>query len=143
MARNTTIERSAYGERLYLARTRAKLSQPAFAAAAGIAQSTLSELERTGQGSAKNSTFARLTGVRAEWLETGNGPMLDTSEVPGQARQVASEKVTHYLVGTPGGTDYRTIALTLAAALEESGTQVTVQQFIKLLEATYSKLKPD
>lgn len=137
----TEAKRSPYGERLYKARTHAKLSQPELAAKAGMAQSTLSGLEKEGQGSAKTGTIAQITGVRAEWLETGVGPMLDDTEVPGAARRVASERVAHYLVGTPAGTDYRTIALSLAAALEESGTQLSVSQFIKLLEATYSKLK--
>lgn len=136
-----TIERTAYGERLYQARLHAKMSQTELAAKAGMAQPTLSQLEKSGQGSAKTGTLAQLTGVRAEWLETGHGPMLDRTDVPDQARLVASEKVAHYLVGTPAGTDYRTIALTLAHALEASGTEVTVQQFIKLLEATYEKLK--
>lgn len=140
MATSTT-ERTPFGERLYKARLHAKLSQPALAEKAEISQSTLSHLERTGQGSAKTATFARLTGVRVAWLESGEGPMLDTSEVPDGARTLASEKVTHHLVGTPAGTDYRTIALTLASALESSGTEVTVSQFIKLLEATYAKLK--
>lgn len=142
MVKTTTTERTAFGERLHKARLHAGLSQPDLAAKAGIAQSTLSILEKRGQGSAHTATLARLTGVRVDWLEKGHGPMLDTSEVPGQARQLASEKVAHHLVGTPAGTDYRTIALSLAAALEESGTELTVQQFIKLLEATYNKLKP-
>lgn len=138
----TTSERSPYGDRLLKARTHAKLSQADLAAKAGMAQPTLSQLEKTGQGSAKTSTLARITGVRVQWLETGEGPMLDTSEVPDSARGVASEKVMHYLVGTAAGADYRSIALALAAALDESGTEITVAQFIKLLEATYAKLKP-
>lgn len=141
MGKTGTVDRTPYAERLYLARTHAKLSQPELAAKAGIAQSTLSQLEKSGQGSAKTFTLAQPTGVRAEWLETGQGAMLDTSDVPAQARQLASERVAHHLVGTPAGTDYRTIALSLAAALEESGTELTVSQFVKLLEATYSKLK--
>lgn len=142
MEKTTTAERTAYGERVYLARKHAKLSQPELARRVGLSQSTLSGLETKGQGSAKSSNIAEVCGVRVQWLVDGKGPMLDTSEIPGQARQVASEKVAHYLVGTPSGADYRTIALSLASALEESGTELSVKQFVKLLEATYQKLKP-
>jgi transcriptional regulator with XRE-family HTH domain len=138
-----TIERTPFGERLFLARTHAKLTQRGLGDKVGLSQSNINGLEKSGQGSAKSSRIAQVCGVRVEWLTEGDGPMLDTqAEVPGAARTVASEKVAHYLVGQPGGTDYRTIALSLAAALEESGTEISVTQFIKLLEATYSKLKP-
>jgi transcriptional regulator with XRE-family HTH domain len=138
----TDIERTAFGERLVAARKHAKLSQPELARRADMSQSNLSELERSGQGSAKTSRIAQICGVRAAWLESGTGPMLDTPrDIPEEARSVASEKVAHYLVGTPGGTDYRTVALSLAAAIEESGMELSVTQFMKLLEATYAKLK--
>jgi transcriptional regulator with XRE-family HTH domain len=137
-----TIERSPFGERLYLARKHAGLSQRDLADKVGLSQSNINGLEKSGQGSAKSSRIAQVCGVRVEWLAEGEGPMLDTqAEVPGAARRVASEKVAHYLVGTPAGNDYRTVALSLAAALEESGTEISLTQFIKLLEATYSNLK--
>lgn len=134
------VDRTPYGERLFEARMHAGLSQPDLAAKVDMSQSTLSELERTGQGSSKTQRIAQATGVRAAWLADGDGPMLDNSEVPPAANQLASEKVTHYLVGTPASADYRTIALSLGAALDESGTDLTVKQFLKLLEATYQKL---
>jgi transcriptional regulator with XRE-family HTH domain len=141
-ASSEAVERTHYGERLYLARTHANLTQRSLADKVGLSQSNINGLEKTGQGSAKTARIAQVCGVRVEWLADGKGPMLDTdAEVPGAARTVASEKVAHRLVGQPGGTDYRTIALTLAAALEESGTELTVTQFIRLLEATYAKLK--
>lgn len=136
-----TIERTAFGERLYRARKHANLSQRGLGEKVGLSQTTLTELERTGQGSSKVAHIAAATGVRVQWLAQGEGPMLDTAaEPPAAARTVASEKVAHYLVGQPGGTDYRTVALTLAASLAESGVELSVSQFMKLLEATYVKL---
>lgn len=143
MGKAIDVERTAFGERLVQARLHAKLTQPEAARLANISQSNLSALERSGQGSAKTVTLAGIYGVRAEWLASGQGPMLDATQVPPAANTVASEQVAHYLVGTPAGTDYRTIALTLAAALRESGISLTVEQFIDLLEATYKKLKPE
>jgi transcriptional regulator with XRE-family HTH domain len=139
------VERTDYGERLLQARLRAGMTQRELAEKAGFkSQGSVSELEVIGQGSSKTTRLAEILGVRPQWLADGVGPMVEPStDVPAPARQVASEKVAHYLVGTPAGTDYRTIALTLAAALQESGTEVTLPQFIKLLEATYNKLKPD
>lgn len=133
-------DRSPYGERLLKARQHAGLSQKDLAKKAEMSQSTLSELEQVGQGSSKTTRLAQICGVRAEWLAEGKGPMLDTSDVPPEANTVASERVAHYLVGKPDASDYRTIALSLAAALEESGTELSVNQFIRLLEATYTKL---
>lgn len=142
VGRMRTKERTPFGERLRTARLRANLSQEDLAKVVGIAQSTIAAAENTGQGTTKIVPIAKALGVRAEWLADGTGEMVDPGlEPPAAARRVASEKVAHYLVGTPAGTDYRTIAITLAAALEESGTVLTVPQFVKLLEATYAKLK--
>jgi transcriptional regulator with XRE-family HTH domain len=142
-ASSTEIQRSAYGERLLKARQHAGLSQRVLAQKAGFeSQSTLSQLEISGQGSSRTARIAEICGVRVAWLDRGDGPMLDApEEPPSAARTVASEKVAHYLVGTPGGNDYRTVALSLASALEESGMEITAKQFINLLEATYAKLK--
>jgi DNA-binding XRE family transcriptional regulator len=138
-----TKERTEFGERLLLARKRAGLSQAELGSRVGLGQTAIAEAESTGLGTTKTVQIAEALGVRAQWLADGTGPMLtDDQEPPPSARSVASEKVAHYLVGTPAGTDYRTIALTLASALEDSGTVLTVPQFIKLLEATYTKLKP-
>lgn len=70
-------ERTPFGERLYAARKHAKLTQPQLAKAAGMAQSTLGELEWIGDGSSKTAQLAAACGVRAEWLATGNGLMVD------------------------------------------------------------------
>lgn len=143
MGKNTTVDRTEFGERLHTARKRAGLSQTDLAAKVGVRQSTIHEAETSGQGTTKTVQIAEVLGVRAQWLADGTGPMLPSDqEPPAAARSVASEKVAHYLVGGPAATDYRTIALTLASALEEAGMELTMQQFVKLLEATYAKLKP-
>lgn len=135
------MERTAYGERLYQARKHADLTQKELARRAGMSQSNLAELERSGQGSAKTAQLADATGVRVQWLADGREPMLAETKLPAAAEKIASEDVAHYLINkAPAGTDYRTIAVTLAAALEESGTTVTLQQFIKLVDLTHSKL---
>jgi transcriptional regulator with XRE-family HTH domain len=139
-----TKERTPFGERLKTAREHAGLTQKELADAVGLKQSGIAEAERVSQGTTKTVQIAKVLGVRAEWLADGEGPMLDGDPEPsGPARTVASEQVAHFLVGKPAASDYRTIALTLAAALKESGTEVTVEQFVKLLEATYAKLRPE
>jgi transcriptional regulator with XRE-family HTH domain len=143
MAKTKDKERTEFGGRLLLARKRVGMSQSDLGHQVGLTQTAIAEAESSGQGTTKTVQIAEALGVRAQWLADGTGPMLPTDqEPPPAARTVASEKVAHYLVGSPAATDYRTIALTLASALEESGTEMPFQQFIKLLEATYTKLKP-
>jgi len=68
--------RSDYGLRLYEARTHAGLTQTALAKVAGMSQSAFATAETTGQGSTYTSQLAAACGVRAEWLATGEGAML-------------------------------------------------------------------
>jgi phage repressor protein C with HTH and peptisase S24 domain len=68
-------ERTDFGERLYRARTQAKLTQIELAGKVGMAQATLGEAEYTAQGSSYTAQLAQATGVRAEWLASGSGPM--------------------------------------------------------------------
>lgn len=71
--------RTEFGERLARARNHAKLSGPAAAKALGIPQSTLAEAETKHNGSAMTAQFARLYGVDAYWLATGEGDMLPST----------------------------------------------------------------
>ncbi len=71
--------RSEFGQRLYTARTHAKLTQHQLSKAAGISQSTLAGLEREGQGSAHSAGLANACGVSVDWLVYGRGEMLPTS----------------------------------------------------------------
>lgn len=71
--------RTAFGERLKKAREAKKLTQPQLAKLAGVAQGTVGEAETTAIGSKHTAAFAAVLGVRAEWLSTGTGPMVDRS----------------------------------------------------------------
>lgn len=75
-------ERSPFGDRLFQARKHAKLTQPQLASAVGMAQGTLAEAERSGLGSSFTAQIARVCGVRAEWLATGLGEMLEAGYWP-------------------------------------------------------------
>lgn len=61
-------QRTPFGERLFTARKKAKLTQVKLAKAAGMAQGTLAELEWEGQGSSYTPMLAAACGVSAEWL---------------------------------------------------------------------------
>lgn len=75
-------ERSPFGERLFQARTHAKLTQAQLAAAAGVSQGTLGELEWKHDGSGAVVRLAMACGVRPEWLAEGEGDMLDPAAWP-------------------------------------------------------------
>ncbi|MGB5955404.1 LexA family transcriptional regulator [Pseudomonas sp.] len=66
-----------YSQRLKAARKHAKLTQAELSKAVGITQASISDLER---GKSASSTFsasiARICGVSALWLETGEGSMV-------------------------------------------------------------------
>jgi transcriptional regulator with XRE-family HTH domain len=71
-------ERTPYAQRLVEARKRAGLSQPQLAKLVGMAQGTLGEAETSAIGSKFTAQLARALKVRAEWLASGDGPMVDT-----------------------------------------------------------------
>ncbi len=56
--------------------------------ASGIPQSTISTSERESHGSAETTVYAKIYGVNAHWLATGEGEMLQ-STTPGQAAPTA------------------------------------------------------
>lgn len=68
-----------YGERVKLARERAKLTQVRMAEICGVTQPTISQIETTVSiGSAYTTRFARACGVSAEWLADEIGEMVPT-----------------------------------------------------------------
>lgn len=77
-----TRERSEFGTRLLMARTKAELTQPQLADAVGMSQSALAEAEGVGKSSSYTVRIAQRCGVSALWLESGEGDMLDTSAWP-------------------------------------------------------------
>lgn len=66
-------DRTDFGRRMYAARKRAGLTQEQAATSVGAAQSSLAEMERTSNGSARTSAFARLYRCDPHWLATGEG----------------------------------------------------------------------
>ena len=75
-------ERSPFGERLFMARTHARLTQAQLAKAAHVAQGTLGELEWTGDASMAVVRLAMACKVRPEWLAEGIGEMIDREAWP-------------------------------------------------------------
>lgn len=66
-------ERSPFGLRMWRARNAAGLTQQQACRAVGVSQSTLTEAESTGTKSGHVAQFAKLYGVDAHWLATGEG----------------------------------------------------------------------
>ena len=83
------MSRSDFGARLHASRKLAKLTQAKLAARAGLSQSNIAELEKSGNGSSATTALARATGVNAEWLSDGTGEMLSTG-APQEASHRAS-----------------------------------------------------
>lgn len=64
------------GERLRKARKHAGITQPQLAEISGVAQQTISKIERgVQQSSTEIVSLAGACGVRPEWLDKGIGPM--------------------------------------------------------------------
>ncbi|MCW3677850.1 helix-turn-helix domain-containing protein [Burkholderia cenocepacia] len=72
---NQRQSRTAYGERLFIARRKKGLTQRQVEEYVGISQSNLGELEHRGAGSAFTVALAQLYGVNPVWLADGTGPM--------------------------------------------------------------------
>jgi transcriptional regulator with XRE-family HTH domain len=75
-------ESTSFGVRLKAARKRAKLTQAAAAKRVGMAQGTLAELEKDGQGSSYAPALAALYEVDSYWLATGKGDMKRSEGYP-------------------------------------------------------------
>jgi transcriptional regulator with XRE-family HTH domain len=71
--------RTAFGRRLFEARTAAKLSQGQVCKKIGIKQGTLSELENEAHRSSYTPALAALYGVSALWLAEGKGGEKESS----------------------------------------------------------------
>lgn len=79
-ARMATRDRTEFGSRVIQARKHAKLTQHGLSAVTGIKQSTIAEMEVSGQSSLMTPQIAKACGVDAYWLATGEGPMLIKDE---------------------------------------------------------------
>lgn len=89
------------GERLLTARTLARLTQPQLAEKSGVAQQTISKIERGVQRSSTEIvSLAAACGVRPEWLGKGTGPMEATTiaePAPAYGSKKEDEELKMYL----------------------------------------------
>lgn len=72
-----SVMNTEFGTRLREARKAAKMTQATLAKKVGIGQSTVAELEKTGNGSSHVPAIAVVLGCSALWLATGEGAMRD------------------------------------------------------------------
>lgn len=70
----------SFSDRLNAAMQRAGYTQFALAKAVGMAQSSINQLLNKAGGSRKTVEIAKVLGVRAEWLASGEGPMLPSEQ---------------------------------------------------------------
>lgn len=118
-------ERTEFGARLKAARARAGLSQKELALKAGVSQSNLSELEKSGLGSAKVVALAEACGVSVRWLASGEGGMFDSAGAQQSARQARMASVEELVLQlaaafAPAHAGARKAAGSLIAAAIES-----------------------
>lgn len=74
------VMNSEFGQRLKEARKHGGLTQVQLAKKVGIGQSTIAELERSGNGSSHVAAIASVCRVSPLWLASGAGSMLDGTE---------------------------------------------------------------
>jgi len=71
-----------YGKRLLQAMEYAGLNQKEFVAKAELPQSTVSTAITRGNSSSHTALFAKICGVNAHWLSTGEGEMIQPETAP-------------------------------------------------------------
>lgn len=133
-------ERTEFGARLFEARTDARLSQAELAKRVGMSQNNLSYLEQHGTGSPKIASLARECGVRLLWLERGEGPKNESPAHLALVDHAAEENAPPPYLPPNTARDFRTIAFTLADALEQQGVSISVRKFLALVDATFQKI---
>jgi transcriptional regulator with XRE-family HTH domain len=100
-----------FGRRLVLARTLKGMTQDQLSRAVKVSQPTIGSAETQGKGSMHTAQFAKVLGVDAFWLATGQGEMIPTHAWPFQsfvskdiqniskdARVYLEQMITNYLI---------------------------------------------
>jgi transcriptional regulator with XRE-family HTH domain len=100
-----------FGRRLVLARTLRGMTQHQLSQATNVSQPTIGSAEIQGKGSMHTAQFAKVLGVDAFWLATGQGDMIPVHAWPFQsfvnkeiqniskdARVYLEQMVTNYLI---------------------------------------------
>lgn len=81
----STTEPKGFGERIKAARLAKGISQADLAALVGVSPGAIGNYEAAGRNSSrKSAAIATALGVRAQWLESGLGPMYETPQNAGQ-----------------------------------------------------------
>ncbi len=70
----------SFSDRLNVAMKNAGYTQGALAKAVGMAQSSINQLLNKASGSRKTVEIAKVLGVSAEWLASGEGPMISSEQ---------------------------------------------------------------
>lgn len=112
-----------YSQRIKAARKYAKLTQAELASAVGIAQASISDLERGKSASSTyNASIAKICGVSALWLETGDGSMVSAIEARGSSSSIAvDQNESNVEPGPPITTAPRRIEIMGTAQLGNDG----------------------
>lgn len=111
------------------ARDHSRLNQKDAAKLIGIKQPTLSELESTATKSAHVAKAAEVYGVRAAWLQSGEGPMLESKPHSERAAFVASMLDQ---IPDPAAFDQACVLCEAFAALAKAGQLSAVTQMLAL-----------
>lgn len=135
-------ERTEFGQRVWAARKHAGLSQEELGRRVGLTQSGIVHLETAGDSSNKTAQIARECGVRVMWLAKGEEPMLGPEDGTQAAELIASEAVASYAASPNSANDYRTIAHTMADALQQAGIEVNLEQFLTMVDAAFARQHP-
>lgn len=89
------VAMQTYGERVRLAREHARLSQAQLGKAiGGLKQPSILAIEKRETKSKYTLDIARITGVRAEWLESGEGQMIARDQQPKPPAVDIQERLT-------------------------------------------------
>jgi len=127
------IERTAFGDRMARARAHAGMSQKEAALAIGIKQPTISELEGTATKSAHTAKAAAVYGVRPTWLQTGEGPMLETDPGAISPRAMYVAKLIDE-IGDQDAMDKACVLCEAFAAMAKAGQLNAVIQAMQLAQ---------
>ena len=142
-ARMSNRDRTEFGSRVIRARKHAQLTQHGLSAATGIKQSTIAEMEVSGQSSLMTPQIARACGVDAYWLATGEGQMLvkdegaETSEA--ERIQSAMEALSKVLIGADEDTRATVGELLAAMATAPATVKNKSRLVLRLLVADRDK----
>jgi len=77
-------DETSYGHRLAAARALKNVTQHQLSKLSGVSQATIGSAESTGRGSLHTAQFAKILGVDAFWLATGEGQMVVENAWPFQ-----------------------------------------------------------